>query len=74
MPARGDAKPPAPPAKDTWLVKCVAELVRLRPHLETSFGKSKLTHSVALQLWAANGPGSDPVAAARAYHQAHPTS
>jgi hypothetical protein len=69
MPARGDVKPPAPPAKDVWLAAFEAELVGLRPHLATIGGKVK--RSIALAQWVTHS-GDPPAEAARAWHKANP--
>ena len=70
MPARGAPKPPpAPSEKDDWLAAFEAELIKLRPHLDTGLGGNKLLTAIANQAWAARKGG--PEGAARAWHTAN---
>jgi hypothetical protein len=56
--------------RDAWIQAFVAELFKLRPHLDTGSGPSRLVLAIAAQALA---QGSDPVVAARQWHARTPS-
>jgi hypothetical protein len=50
----------------TWVDAFIAELQRLRPHLKTGFGTSRIAMAMAAQVY---DPAVNPVTAARAAHE-----
>lgn len=53
--------------RDEWIFHFIDELEKLRPHLKTAHGPSKLMHAQAAQAHATGEP--DPRKAALALHQ-----
>jgi hypothetical protein len=49
-----------------WIAAFVTELERLRPHLRPQFGGSKILLAIANREYS---PDTDPVEAARRYHE-----
>jgi hypothetical protein len=63
---RGPAAYPGPMDRTTWVHAFITELQRLRPHLKTGFGTSRIALAMAAQAY---DPAANPVAAARAVHE-----
>lgn len=51
--------------RTAWTADFIAELLRLRTHLQPEFGTSKFAQALALNSY---DPKVDPKAAAQAYH------